>query len=354
MPERLSRELQAFQALARAVSERSDDSDAILELLCSAVRESFGLVRVGLVRPEDLANEHPLVRRALDERRPVTDGGRVAVPIVDGECHGVLIGDADGGELELRDAELALLAALAAVAAVFVATADEQGRLERSLDARTSFVSLASHELRTPIAVVHGIASTLHRRGDDLPAARVRELRATAFEQTTRLAALAEQLLDLSRLEAGAVAARPRPFRARALVEDLVERIAPDRRADVELDLDPELELQTDPDAVERVLSNLIVNALRYGSPPVCVRAEPGAPPRLVVEDAGPGIEPELAPRLFERFSRGGQGEGAGLGLSIAASYAEALDGRLDYEPVEPHGARFVLVLPRAAVPTRA
>ena len=309
MPDRFSRELQAFQALARAVSEGPDDPEAILELLRSTVREGFGFARVGVVCPDELAAGHPLVRRALDEGRAVTEGSRVAVPIADGECHGVLIGDADGGPLDLGAAELGLLAALATVAAVFVAKAGEHGR---RLEARTSFVSLASHELRTPIAVVHGIVATLHQRGERLPAERRRELRATAFEHTTRLALLTEQLLDLSRLEAGALAATPRRFRPRALVEDLLERVAPDRRADVELELDPDLELEADPDALERILSNLIVNALRHGLPPVCVRAETGARPRLVVEDVGAGIEPELGPRLFERFARGGRGRGLG------------------------------------------
>ncbi len=127
-------------------------------------------------------------------------------------------------------------------------------------------------------------------------------------------------------------------------------RIAPDRRDDVVAEIAPELELVTDPDMLERVLSNLLVNALRYGGPPVRVRLEPGPPPQLVVEDAGAGVDPALVPTLFERFSRGSRDRrGAGLGLAIARSYAQALGGSLDYERAEPHGARFALTLPEPA-----
>jgi signal transduction histidine kinase len=102
------------------------------------------------------------------------------------------------------------------------------------------------------------------------------------------------------------------------------------------------------------VAANLILNALRHGRPPVAVRADEGAEGfRLVVEDRGEGVPPEFVPHLFERFSRSAESRrsgtpGAGLGLSIAAAYAEAIGGRLGYEPAEPNGARFTLTLPAA------
>ena len=348
MGERLSQQLRAFQELAQAVASGSYGPDALVDRICRQVCDAFDLERADFVGPDGVAARHPLIARARQERHAVTDGVRVAAPLfVDDECFGFVIGDARGVPLELDEASLRLLTALACVGAVFVAKAGEHVGLERSLDERTNFVSLASHELRTPIAVVHGIVSTLYLRGDELDAQQLCDLRATAYEQTSRLAELTEKLLDLSRLEAGAVANHREGVRLRRLVDDLLERTVPQRRGDVVVEVDPELELETDPDALERVLSNLIVNALRYGKPQVRVRVEG---PRIVVEDCGKGVDPSLVPRLFDRFTRGRRDSGgSGLGLAIARSYAEALGGSLVYEQAKPHGARFALVLPRVA-----
>ena len=129
-------------------------------------------------------------------------------------------------------------------------------------------------------------------------------------------------------------------------------RIAGDRAADVHVLVEPGRTLVADPVAFERVAANLILNALRYGEPPVEVRVE-SDPCRLVVEDRGPGVAPEFVPRLFERFSRSDESRrsaatGSGLGLSIASAYANALGGELAYEPAQPRGARFTLSLPAA------
>jgi signal transduction histidine kinase len=93
------------------------------------------------------------------------------------------------------------------------------------------------------------------------------------------------------------------------------------------------------------------VNALRYGSAPVVVSAQRSDSHfRLAVEDRGPGVAPEFVPDLFERFTRSEDSRhragGSGLGLAIARSYAQAHRGDLFYEPAQPHGARFQLVLP--------
>ena len=222
----------------------------------------------------------------------------------------------------------------------------------RTADRRTyEFVSIASHELRAPIAVVHGIAATLDARMDDLPDEQVHALLGHLVVQTDRLRDLADHLLDLSRIESGA-AGPPERFDPRSRLEELVPRIAGDNAADVRLLAEPGRTLVGDPVAFERVAANLILNALRYGAPPVEVRVE-GDPCRLIVEDRGPGVAPEFVPRLFERFSRSDESRrsgspGAGLGLSIASAYASALDGELAYEPAQPRGARFTLSLPAA------
>ena len=132
--------------------------------------------------------------------------------------------------------------------------------------------------------------------------------------------------------------------------------VAGDRTSEIEVDVEAELETVADPTVLERVAANLIVNALRYGAAPITVSAsQPDRHFRLVVEDHGDGVPPEFVPELFERFTRSKDSRakvdaGAGLGLAIARSYAQAHGGELVYMPAEPHGARFELVLPGSPV----
>lgn len=111
-----------------------------------------------------------------------------------------------------------------------------------------------------------------------------------------------------------------------------------------------ELRTLVDPDAFDRIVSNLVVNAITYGAPPVTITAEQKDTHfRLAVEDRGDGVGQDFVRRLFERFARADeqQKDGSGLGLAIAQSYANAHGGELIYGEAEPRGARFELVLPR-------
>ena len=123
--------------------------------------------------------------------------------------------------------------------------------------------------------------------------------------------------------------------------------------AEVAVDVPEELRVEIDPTAFDRIVSNLVTNAFRYGTPPVVVHAEQTDRHfRLSVEDRGGGVPPEFVPDLFERFARSDDSReravGTGLGLAIARAYARAHGGDLLYEPAAPHGARFQLVLPVA------
>ncbi len=133
----------------------------------------------------------------------------------------------------------------------------------------------------------------------------------------------------------------------------MVASAAGERAGDVRIDIDPALEAVADETAFDRIVSNLLVNAFRYGEPPVVVRAEERDDGfRLTVEDRGAGVPPEFVPDLFERFTRSGATRervaGTGLGLAIARSYATAHGGDLHYEPATPKGACFELFLPAA------
>ena len=402
MAKRRSRELRVFHELARVVAAGPYDPGEVLDRVCSEVRTAFDFERALLVRydarretvhavvqqnvewpgdewlPVDM---FPFLRSAIDRgssvlvRDPVAEqalpgslverfGLRsiVAVPLsVENRCLGFLVLDRAGGELDLDTGELELLTAVGSVAAVLIEKAEQFTALQQAIDelhrvdeAKSEFVSIASHELRTPIAVVHGIASTLHLRGDDLSPEQLHGLRSTLYEQTGRLAELASQLLDLSRLEAGALTIEEERFRPRERIEELLLRIAPDSLSEVRVEIDPTLDVVTDPAALERVVANLVTNALRYGRPPVIIRAEMDDGLRLVVEDHGEGVDAAFVPKLFDRFTRSDltrmDAAGAGLGLAIASSYAEALGGELRYEDASGAGARFALSLPQVAV----
>jgi signal transduction histidine kinase len=226
--------------------------------------------------------------------------------------------------------------------------------LERANQVKTNFVALAAHELRTPVTTIHGFVQTLHHLGDRIDDAQRRELRASLEQQTARMALLVEQLLDLSRLDAEAVEIVPQRIHVRERVEEIVGTAAANRRGAVRVDVPDGLEANVDPAAFDRILSNLITNAFRYGEPPVIVTAEQSDNHlRIAVEDRGRGVAPEFVPDLFERFSRSDSSRsisgGTGLGLAIARSYAVAHAGDLRYEPADPHGARFQLVLPNGA-----
>ena len=346
MPDRLPRELRVLYELARVAALGSYTLDEVLDRICAGVQSEYGFASVRLVRGAD----DPLVESALVLRRAVVEGGRAAVPLlVEGRCLGYLL--CEGRTSDLDELDMHVLSTVGLVSGVFAAKARQYEELRRADELKEQFVSIASHELRAPIAIVYGIAGTLLARGDELSHERLLELRRALFEQSLHLRDLTEQLLDLSRLDAGRIAVRPRAFRPLDSVEALLPRIAPDRVDDVQVEIDPRVELVSDPDAFERVVSNLIGNALEYGAPPVLVsgRTSDGTF-RLAVEDHGPGVPREFVPRLFERFTRAGErrGRGVGLGLAIAQEFAVAVGAELDYEQAEPHGARFVFDVPRS------
>ena len=210
---------------------------------------------------------------------------------------------------------------------------------------KLNFVAIASHELRTPASSVYGVLATLVERADQLSLETKELLLRSGYEQAERLRRLLEELLDLSRLDAQAIRAQPRPVVLRSVLKRIVAETASGDA--VKLEVPEDLAAVADPLVLERVISNLVVNAIRYGAPPVVVAAEQrDRHLRISVADAGPGVPDELRPRLFERFARGTDARGSGLGLAIARAYARAHGGDLVYDASAP-GARFELILPQ-------
>jgi two-component system, OmpR family, sensor histidine kinase MtrB len=135
----------------------------------------------------------------------------------------------------------------------------------------------------------------------------------------------------------------------RRAVEQIVLLVAAQSAPEVEIEIDPRLEVHIDEHVLDRVVSNLLINALRYGHAPIRIfaRCENGHV-RIGVEDHGDGIAAGFAERMFDRFTRaeGRNVRGSGLGLAIAREYATAHGGDLLYHDVTPHGACFELVIP--------
>jgi signal transduction histidine kinase len=163
-----------------------------------------------------------------------------------------------------------------------------------------------------------------------------------------------EQLLDLSRLDAGRVDVEPERLRLRTHIEGIVESVTAIHAKDVEIAVPDDLVVMLDPGTVERVVANLVTNAIRYGKPPVVVTAEQSdGHVRIYVEDSGEGVAPDFIRYLFERFRRSAgsaaRAAGTGLGLSIARSYARAHGGDVLYHEGR-RGASFELVVPTMRV----
>jgi signal transduction histidine kinase len=251
-------------------------------------------------------------------------------------------------KFEADDSELLLLVAER------VALAIERAQLHDELllldELRANFVAIASHELRTPAASVYGAIVTLDERRDTLPPETREELLRIAREQGERLTRLLEQLLDLSQLDARRVRVEPKPVALRALLEKIASESVPGETP-MALEVPSDLAAVADPVALDRILSNLLLNAVRHGEPPIMLRAEQrDAHLRISVSDHGEGVPDELRSRLFERFERGDAAPGSGLGLAIARAYAQAHGGELVYY----HGEgtpRFELVVPSTPGP---
>ena len=285
--------------------------------------------------------------------------GEQALPVEAGlRCVATLLIDEEATVDEaVRLRFLPSLAALLAVVAErsrLEAEALEAEALRRSDALKTALLRAVSHDLRSPLTAILASADALASPGLALEADDRLELAQAIRDEAERLDRVVGQLLDLSRLEAGAVEPHSELWHVDELVGQALAGLGADA-ARVRLEIRPETPpVEVDAAQVERVLANLIDNALHY-SPPgsgVLVRAESGATElRLHVVDRGPGLPAEERDALFQPFRRGSAGQlGSGLGLAIARGFAEANGGRV-WAQDEPGGGHVVLSLPLAARP---
>jgi len=293
-------------------------------------------------------------------------GGALEVPLVGARGRiGTVAALADGnralGNPEQRHL-LERFAAQTALALERALLAEEAERAQLAAEAervRSSLLSSVSHDLRTPLATIAGAASSLLEQADRLDPASRRELLQAIYEEGDRLNRLVNNLLDMTRLESGAIQVRKEWHPLEEVVGAALGRIGGrlvDRPITTRLRADLPL-VPLDGVLMEQVLINLLDNALKYtpkGNPIEITAAVADGQVRLDVADRGPGLPPGDEPRVFEKFYRGrqaGAGRGVGLGLTICRGIIEAHGGHIVAENRPGGGLLLRVTLPLADTP---
>lgn len=223
----------------------------------------------------------------------------------------------------------------------------EQKRREAVLE---QFIADAAHELRTPLAAVLGLIELLTERRDELSEEQAGEAFDTLGRAGGRIDVLVRNLLDLTRLRRGVVSVTLEPVPLGVLFEELVAELPSPDGITVEIEADAGPVALTDRSRLHQILANLVTNAYKYGGTTVRLEAAASGDSVLVaVVDDGPGVAEALVPELFEPFRRGEHAPskaGHGLGLAIVKVLSEACGARVWYEPAQPSGSRFCVLLP--------
>jgi two-component system, OmpR family, sensor histidine kinase KdpD len=334
-----------------------------LAAVLSRVREAFGMESVTLLECE---GDQPDRRAAGRRWVPVASAGEP--PVLSPESADAEVPVTDRLVLALRGRPLAatdrrVLGAFAA----YAATALEQERLAAAAEAarpiaaadrmRTALLAAVSHDLRTPLASAKAAVTSLRTTDVQWTPEDRDELLATADESLDRLAHLVDNLLDMSRLQAGALAVFPRSADLSEIVARSLDDLGPSGRA-VGVAIPEDLpEVSVDPGIAERIIANLTANALRYsppGTPPTLSGSALLDRVELRVIDRGPGIPEEDWNKMFVPFQRLGDTDnttGVGLGLALSRGLAEAMGGTLEPEETPGGGLTMTLSLPAAPTP---
>ncbi len=227
-------------------------------------------------------------------------------------------------------------------------------RLQRGVEEKRRFVADASHDLRTPLAVMRSELD-VSLRAPGLTADS-KEVLTSTLDEVERMSRIVESLLTLARIDEGSLELLREPVELRGLAEAVVRSmssLASERGVSVEVDGVGET-VRADRTRLEQVLTNLMSNALRYSETGADVRVSlwcEGSEAGMTVRDSGPGVSPEVLPRIFERFvradaSRTGEDGGSGLGLAICREIVEAHGGRIWVDSAPGRGSAFSFALP--------
>jgi two-component system sensor histidine kinase KdpD len=338
-----------------------------LAAVLDRVREAFGMESVTLL--EHVPPDQPGVGASRTRWRAAGTAGEP--PVSQPEEADVEVPVGDGLVLALRGRTLPatdrrVLGAFAA----YAATALEQGRLSAAAEAarpiaeadrvRTALLAAVSHDLRTPLASAKAAVTSLRSSDIEWDDEDRDELLATADESLDRLAHLVDNLLDMSRLQAGALAVFPQPADLSDIVARSLDDLGPAARAVTVAIPDDLPEVAVDPGILERVIANLTANALRYSPrslPPTLAGSALRDRVELRVIDRGPGIPAEHRDQMFVPFQRLGDTDnttGVGLGLALSRGLTEAMGGTLEPDDTPGGGLTMTLSLPAAPGPRAA
>jgi two-component system, OmpR family, sensor histidine kinase KdpD len=350
--------------LARTRAQEAEDRRREADLSAELTRSLLGgepPATAVAIAARRLAQTLKLPSAAIELQAVEGDDRRVVFPLRDGaRTLGTLIVPAGLDEGVLERLQRRVVPALEAVLAAALereelqAEVVETAALRRGDAVKTALLRSVSHDLRSPLTAIA-------TAGEGLSAAHLddedrRELGAVVGEEAARLTRLIDNLLDLSRLEAGAA----EPRREWTSIDDVLRAAAEEAGGGFSFVVDPDLPLvRADAAQLERAFANLLDNAAHHsGGHPVSVRAR-AVGGRLVVRvvDRGPGIAAAQLERVFEPFFQAGGGRtggarGSGLGLAIARGFVEANGGRLKVESLPDQGASFVCELPLEPAPT--
>ena len=217
---------------------------------------------------------------------------------------------------------------------------------------RERFIANAAHELRTPLTSLLGFVEMLSRARHRLDETKLQTMFDAMTRSGDRLAVLIENLLDLSKLQAGEVSVDIEPVPIQALAHEAVENTPPPDGHKVEVEVSDTPVALADKHRLDQIVTNLLTNAYRYGGPNISLSGvRRNGDVILTVSDDGPGVEDDLLNELFQPFSRGSTSStvgGSGLGLAIVKMLVEACGGEIWHEPRQPNGARFCVKLPSA------
>ncbi|MBN2256721.1 MAG: GAF domain-containing protein [Anaerolineaceae bacterium] len=236
-----------------------------------------------------------------------------------------------------------------------IMTVRDNTRYRQADDLKSTFISIISHELKTPVALIKGYVATLRRDDARWDKAVVNDSLAVIEDETDHLTSLIDNLLDASRLQTGGISIKRSDVNLKAITEQLAERYrTQSKHHEIIIDLPHEIPiLLADEDRLRQVISNLLSNAIKY-SPggKIIIKGQVKHDQVIIcISDEGPGIAQSDIQHIFDRFYRAPgavkQTKGAGLGLYLARSIIEAHGGQIWVESHLEKGARFCFSLPR-------
>jgi two-component system sensor histidine kinase KdpD len=367
---RASAEAETLAVLAGTVLRVDRPLPAILERL----RETFAMTSVTLLENVEARSADAAVTEDDDARGARGANGRdrweVVAAVGPTPCDRPSQGDVEVPvdrrfTLVLRGrpvpaGDRRLLGAFAAQAAAaaerhqLTEAAAEVRPLAEANRVRSALLTAVSHDLRTPLAAAKAAVTGLRADDVDWSDEERAELLATADESLDRLTGLVENLLDLSRLQAGAVSVFPRAVHAEDVVARALDGLGPSAvgvRVRIGADVPA---IRVDPGLLERVVANLVANAVRYappGTPPLVTASALGGRVQIRVVDRGPGVPAVDHDAIFQPFQRLGDVDnttGTGIGLALSRGLTEAMDGTLRPEQTPGGGLTMVVDLPAA------